>query len=114
MLESTDHRDETTVSETTCRAQTRQHVRANAPATPQCAHPITREPGATGYPRPASIARQRSKMQAKGMNPDQCARSSSYAIGERHYCGTHAALMALQAMVEIGQVRQLEMSETRS
>lgn len=80
---------------------------ASMPSTPQCQHVMTRRPNAAGHPSPERIARQRAKLEDRGMNPDLCCQRSSYVVDGRHYCGNHAGMAALDALVTSGAARQI-------
>lgn len=76
--------------------------------TPQCRHPVAHETGPAGYPTPASVAKKRGRLVAKGMDPDLCCQRSSHVVAGVHYCGQHAGIAALNALIGDGMAKKLK------
>lgn len=80
----------------------------SGPATPQCRHPVERITGPHGFPTPEAIARKTTRMIEKGHDPTLCSHTSSHTVHGRHYCGLHAAMVALDLLIVAGHAKALD------
>jgi hypothetical protein len=74
-----------------------------SPVTPQCEQPVALVQKSNGYPTDRAIENRRLKAIRKGQDPELCSKGSSYVVGGRHYCATHAGMVALATLVEAGR-----------
>lgn len=74
-----------------------------SPVTPQCEQPVALVQKSNGYPTDKAIENRRLKAVRKGQDPDLCSKGSSYVVGGRHYCATHAGVVALATLVAAGR-----------
>lgn len=59
--------------------------------TPQCDAPFDPETWACPEVRKA-------RFKKRGLDPNRCGKSSTYVIGGKHYCGSHAGMKALEIL----------------